>query len=658
MRLGCILHLIGGLATAECAKAGANNEHRKADPYPADERVHAHVHRQLAGIVHAAVHHEQVFHGKADHARIELGLLRSRLKRHRRRHGVNVAAGICVVHLKLGTIIDLLAVRGLVHFVVRIAKLVVFNRERATRVGILVEIDIADLLGHIHRRANEAHQNDGHREVRDVAAKTRGVSREAREKCRHRVFARGLCASANRAANKEQRVEEQQARHGEAHHGDAVVVPHGAFRGEFFSLGAARLNNGVIRRVERGREIRHKPDEQHNRAQCGNARLLPERLGVGFHPRKQRAHSDNRAVHHAKRARDGVVRAGRQALAAKRQPRRQRACHREVAQNHREHDHDHVVEVIRGVTRGERFHNVVLAGTEAFPANEQANNTHKHRDRDKAAEKHERHGVALKGVHRLHDARARDERAGNDERKRDARAHNRPALKRAALAIHGEAVHKRERHAPRKQAGVFHGIPAPVAAPAEHDVGPYAAKANANAQEQPRNHSETARALNPFLRGVVHDERRNSVCKRNGKARIADEQRRRVNGLRPVLKQWVHALHGARVREAARGIDIRRGGRSEGHVAFREEHNRHKSHEHEARHEQRHAIDGLVVLHHAHGHGHIESRNEPRPQQKRAFAAGPQARKAIEHAERAFRLRMLEQHVFDREVARHEAEDE
>ena len=45
-------------------------------------------------------------------------------------------------------------------------------------------------------------------------------------------------------------------------------------------------------------------------------------------------------------------------------------------------------------------------------------------------------------------------------------------------------------------------------------------------------------------------------------------------------------------------------------------------------------------------------------QQKRALAAGPQARKAIEHAERAFRLRMLEQHVFDREVARHEAEDE
>ena len=151
-----------------------------------------------------------------------------------------------------------------------------------------------------------------------------------------------------------------------------------------------------------------------------------------------------------------------------------------------------------------------------------------------------------------------------------------------------------------------------------------------------------------FFEGSFTMSARNSVCERNGKTRIADEQRRRVNGLRPVLKQRVHALHGTRVREAARGIDIRRGGRSEGHIAFREEHDRHKRHEHEARHEQRHAIDGLVVLHHAHGHGHIESRNEPCPQQKRALAAGPQTRKAIEHAERAFRLRMLEQHVFDR----------
>ena len=67
------------------------------------------------------------------------------------------------------------------------------------------------------------------------------------------------------------------------------------------------------------------------------------------------------------------------------------------------------------------------------------------------------------------------------------------------------------------------GVPTPVAAPAEHDVGPHAAKANANAQEQPRNHSEAARALDPFLRRVVHDERRDSVCKRNGKTRIADE---------------------------------------------------------------------------------------------------------------------------------------
>ena len=131
-----------------------------------------------------------------------------------------------------------------------------------------------------------------------------------------------------------------------------------------------------------------------------------------------------------------------------------------------------------------------------------------------------------------------------------------------------------------------------------------------------------------------------------------------MNGLRPVLKQRVHALHGTRVREAARRIDVGRGGRDERHVAFREKHDSHKRNEHEARHEQRHTVDGLIVLHHAHGDSHVEGRNEPCPQQQRALAAGPQAREAIEHAERAFRFRMLEQHVFDGEVARHEAENE
>ena len=156
--------------------------------------------------------------------------------------------------------------------------------------------------------------------MRDVAAETRGVGREACEKRRHRVFARSFRARADRATNKEQRIEEQQARHREAHHGDAVVVPHGAFRRELFGLGAARLDDGVIRRVERGDEICHERNEQHDRAQTRDARLLPESLGVGFHPRKQRAYGDNRAVRHPERASDGIIGTGGQALAAERQP--------------------------------------------------------------------------------------------------------------------------------------------------------------------------------------------------------------------------------------------------------------------------------------------------------------------------------------------------
>ena len=57
------------------------------------------------------------------------------------------------------------------------------------------------------------------------------------------------------------------------------------------------------------------------------------------------------------------------------------------------------------------------------------------------------------------------------------------------------------------QAGVFYGIPSPVAAPAEHGVGPVRAEKDTAGKEHPGDHGPAAGDVDPLLAGVAHHQR-------------------------------------------------------------------------------------------------------------------------------------------------------
>ncbi len=58
----------------------------KAHPHERDERIHAHVHGEIALVVHAAVHHEQILQREPDDARLQLLLLGGAYQLHGRVH--------------------------------------------------------------------------------------------------------------------------------------------------------------------------------------------------------------------------------------------------------------------------------------------------------------------------------------------------------------------------------------------------------------------------------------------------------------------------------------------------------------------------------------------------------------------------------------------
>ena len=258
-------------------------------------------------------------------------------------------------------------------------------------------------------------------------------------------------------------------------------------------------------------------------------------------------------------------------------------------------------------------------------------------------------------MHGLHQSRTGDERAHDDERERDAGAHDAPALERAALAVHGEAVDERHAHQPRQQAGVFHGVPAPIAAPAEHHVGPHGAKADADAQEQPGEQGVTLAAHHPFLGRVVHDERGDGIGERDGQARITHEQGWRMDGHGPMLEQGIHAQHACRIGQRAVGVVVLLRRDRERHVALAEQQHAHERRQHQLRHHKGHGIQLARAFQVADGHHGVEHADKPRPEQQRALAAGPQAGQLEQPAKRAFSVAMLLEHVLDGVVAREEA---
>ena len=132
-----------------------------------------------------------------------------------------------------------------------------------------------------------------------------------------------------------------------------------------------------------------------------------------------------------------------------------------------------------------------------------------------------------KRVYRRHHPAAREERAVDAQGKGGDDQDHVPDLEHALFFLDHHRVQKSRAGQPGQQGGIFDRIPTPVPAPAEHDVGPFAAQELACAQEKPREQGPAARGANPFFvdlpgqerghgKGVGHDEAHIAVVEHGG----------------------------------------------------------------------------------------------------------------------------------------------
>ena len=94
-------------------------------------------------------------------------------------------------------------------------------------------------------------------------------------------------------------------------------------------------------------------------------------------------------------------------------------------------------------------------------------------------------GGLREGVHGADEAGAGEQRAEQGEQEGGEDEPDVPALHHAFALLHHDGVEKGGAGEPGHEAGVFDGVPAPVAAPAEHGVGPVHAEEDAAGEEEP-----------------------------------------------------------------------------------------------------------------------------------------------------------------------------
>ena len=131
-----------------------------------------------------------------------------------------------------------------------------------------------------------------------------------------------------------------------------------------------------------------------------------------------------------------------------------------------------------------------------------------------------------------------------------------PDFQHAALFLHHDGMQERGADEPGHERSVFDGIPSPVAAPAEHGVGPVCAQEDAAGEESPGDHGPAAGDVNPFFAGIFHDERAEGEGEGDGESNIAQVEHGRVDDHLGILQQRIQAaaVGAQRAFEKAKGI--------------------------------------------------------------------------------------------------------
>ena len=219
-------------------------------------------------------------------------------------------------------------------------------------------------------------------------------------------------------------------------------------------------------------------------------------------------------------------------------------------------------------------------------------------------------------------------------------------------------MHERHTAQPRQQARVFHRVPAPVAAPAQDDVGPYRPQADAGTEKQPRKRRHPVCPLDPRGRIVACEQGGQRVGKRHRHARVADEERGGVYGHGPVLQQRVHPQRRGSHRQVAVRVEVAFVCGDEGTHVLGEKQGGRKDAQHGKLYGQGRRVDALARVVVATGCVEGKRRDEPRPKQQRALAARPQAGQQIQPAQAIGGVAALLDDVGDGSVARKQAHDD
>ncbi len=165
---------------------------------------------------------------------------------------------------------------------------------------------------------------------------------------------------------------------------------------------------------------------------------------------------------------------------------------------------------------------------------------------EQGEDEHAARRVIGEGMHRVEDAGADEERPAEAQRKRPDGEQDGPHLERLALLDHDRRMDERGPGEPGEQRGILHRVPEPIAAPAEHVIGPPRAERDATGEkgpggERPGSHPAPPGGIDPSL-----DEGSHREGEGNGEADIARIEDGRMEGEARILEQRVHAapFHG------------------------------------------------------------------------------------------------------------------
>ncbi len=282
---------------------------------------------------------------------------------------------------------------------------------------------------------------------------------------------------------------------------------------------------------------------------------------------------------------------------------------------------DQVVEEEAGLARAEGLEVVLgLQVVVLAEEGEEADDEGEHQEADEPVAD----GALREGVDAGDQAGAREQRAQDGEHEGDEDEPDVPALHHAALLLHHDGVQEGGAGEPGHQAGVFDRVPSPVAAPAQHGVGPVHAEHDAEGEEEPRDHRPAASDVDPLLAGVAHHQCAEREGKGHGEADVAEVEHRRMDGHLGILEQRVQA-------EAVRRSDAA-GDEGEG----RRGDDQQQQEEDLDRREDGRGVggEGDVALM-AQAQDEAVAGEQKRPQQQRAFLPGPQGGELIAAGERA-----------------------